>query len=67
MHIEQNHQKVEGGDSGHYDKDESTDIEQHSVFNDSVSTESVSDIAEDKEEESVPQDLSMISHRENQN
>ena len=48
----------------HYDnqneKEESLDSEQRSVFN-----ESVSDRAEEKDEESVPQDLSIITKHEN--
>jgi hypothetical protein len=69
--MDQNLTKCETGDSMHFEKrnekEESLDIEQQSVFNDSISTESVSDIAEEKDVESVPQDLSMISHRESQN
>ena len=69
--MDQNLTKCETGDSMHFEKrnenEESLDIEQQSVFNDSISTESVSDIAEEKDDESVPQDLSMISHRESQN
>ena len=48
----------------HYDnqneKEESIDSDQRSVFNDSVSER-----AEEKDEESVPQDLSIINKREN--
>ena len=69
--MDQNLTKCETADSIHFEKrnekEESLDIEQQSVFNDSISTESVSDIAEEKDDESVPQDLSMISHRESQN
>jgi hypothetical protein len=69
--MDQNLTKCETGDQMHFEKrnekEESLDIEQQSVFNDSISTESVSDIAEEKDDESVPQDLSMISHRESQN
>ena len=43
------------------EKEESIDSEQISVFNDSVS-----DIKEEKDEESGPQDLSMIYNRENE-
>ena len=71
MHLVQNPPKSEISEAMHYEKQhekgESPDLEQQSVFNDSVSTESVSDIAEEKEDESVPQDLSMISHRDIQN
>ena len=42
-------------------------IDQQSLFNESFSSESVSDISEEKEGESVPQDLSMVTHRKNQN
>ena len=69
--MDQNLTKCETADPMHFEKrnekEESLDIEQQSVFNDSISTESVSDIAEEKDDESVPQDLSMISHRESQN
>ena len=41
---------------------ESIGIEPHSFLNDSVSSESFSDIAEEKDDEFGPQDLSMISH-----
>ena len=71
VHVDQNCQKVETGESMRFDKraenEESIEVEQQSVFNDSLSTKSVSDIVEEKDDESVPQDLSMISHRENQN
>ena len=62
---------MENGESiDYYDQNgmkESIDWEPQSVLNDSVSTESVSDIAEDKDEEAVPQDLSIVSHNGNMN
>ena len=70
-HMDQNLTKCETGDSMHFEKqnekEESHDIEQPRViFNDSIRTESVSDIAEEKHDESVPQDISMISYYESQ-
>merc|ERR1719206_39104 len=65
--VDQNCQKVETGESMRFDKrseeDESIEVEQQGVFNDSVSTKSISNVVEEKDDESVPQDLSMISHR----
>ena len=45
------------------EEDEAIEVEQQGVFNDSVSTKSVNNVVEEKDDESVPQDLSMISHR----
>ena len=60
---------MENGESIDYydqnEKEKSIDLETRSVLNDSVITESESDIADDKDDESVPQDLSIVSHREN--
>merc|ERR1719495_1432617 len=50
VHVDQNCQKVETGESMRFDKraenEESIEVEQQSVFNDSLSTKSVSDIVE---------------------
>ena len=52
-------------------KEDSIHSDHQSVFNDSVTTESVSDIAEEKDDECCPEDLSinsvsLVSPRDNQ-
>ena len=49
------------------EEEESVNIEPQSILNDSVLSENLSDIAEEKDDEYGPQDLSMISHHKNQN
>ena len=71
IYLEQAPQNCEPSELKNYDdqniKEESIKYEQESVFNNSASNTSVSDSEEDKYEESAPQDLSMISYRENKN
>ena len=71
MVMEQTRQNCGTGESLHCDQQHENEkaigIDRQSLFNGSFSSESVSDISEEKEGESVPQDLSMVTHRENQN
>jgi len=71
VHLNQTLKNGETGENDLYsskqaEKEVTLEVEPQS-FNDSASNESTSDITDEKEDESVPQDLSMISHRENQN